>query len=142
MPSQIKAASCQNCVVNFIAGRTSKGMYCSNFCQQAFQSKILVERWLKKEVTGNTLHGVADYVRAYIFSVQGGCCLVCGLEEWRGHPIPLELEHKDGNSFNSSHENVCLLCANCHAMTPTYKGRNRGKGRLARGLKILNDAGK
>ena len=46
--------------------------------------------------------------------------------------IPLEIEHKDGNYANNSEDNLELLCPNCHSLTATYKGANRGNGRKAR----------
>jgi hypothetical protein len=52
-------------------------------------------------------------------------CYSCNLSEWLGSPIPLELEHIDGNSSNHLLENLTLLCPNCHALTPTYRGRNK-----------------
>ena len=51
-------------------------------------------------------------------------CNGCGLTSWRGRPIPLELEHKDGDHSNNRLENLELLCPNCHAQTATYRGRN------------------
>lgn len=42
-------------------------------------------------------------------------CECCGRTEWNGQPIPLELHHKDGNSYNHSLENLQILCLNCHA---------------------------
>ena len=52
-------------------------------------------------------------------------CNSCGLTEWLGKPIPLELEHKDGCHTNHRLENLELLCPNCHALTETYAGRNK-----------------
>lgn len=49
-----------------------------------------------------------------------------------GQPIPLELEHKDGNHRNNTPSNVCLLCPNCHSQTDTYGSKNRGQGRSDR----------
>jgi hypothetical protein len=54
-------------------------------------------------------------------------CASCGLEEWLDKPIPLELEHKDGNSSNHILSNLELLCPNCHAFTSTYRGKNTKK---------------
>ena len=51
-------------------------------------------------------------------------CEHCGLTEWFGNPIPLELHHKDGNRYNNSIENYELLCSNCHALTDSYRGKN------------------
>lgn len=51
-------------------------------------------------------------------------CSDCGLSAWRGASIPLELDHRDGDRTNNELSNLRLLCPNCHAMTPTYRGRN------------------
>ncbi|KKN44419.1 hypothetical protein LCGC14_0693330 [marine sediment metagenome] len=52
-------------------------------------------------------------------------CNECKRDLWLEQPIPLELEHVDGNHTNNNLENLRLLCPNCHAQTPTYRGRNR-----------------
>ena len=47
-------------------------------------------------------------------------CECCGLSEWMGKPIPLELHHKDFNHYNNSLENLQILCANCHMQAHNY----------------------
>ena len=51
-------------------------------------------------------------------------CERCGLVEWQGAQIPLELHHNDGNRFNNNLSNLTLLCPNCHALTDNYRGKN------------------
>jgi hypothetical protein len=46
-----------------------------------------------------------------------------------GEKITLELEHKDGNHFNNQRDNLECLCPNCHSLTPTWRGRNKGDKR-------------
>jgi hypothetical protein len=53
-------------------------------------------------------------------------CQGCGNIEWSGNPIPLELEHVNGISNDHRIENLKVLCPNCHALTPTYRGKNIG----------------
>jgi hypothetical protein len=54
-------------------------------------------------------------------------CMHCHRSKWNGHPIPLELDHIDGNNNNNKLNNLRLLCPNCHALTPTYRSKNRSK---------------
>lgn len=56
-------------------------------------------------------------------------CSECRLTHWRGQPVPLELDHVSGDRYDNRLENLRLLCPNCHAQTPTYRGRNIGRGR-------------
>lgn len=50
-------------------------------------------------------------------------CYECGLKDWRGQALTLELDHIDGNNQNNILTNLRLLCPNCHAQTSTYCGR-------------------
>lgn len=52
-------------------------------------------------------------------------CECCELESWLDEPIPLELDHIDGDNRNNLLENLRILCPNCHAKTPTYRGKNK-----------------
>ena len=63
--------------------------------------------------------------RRRVFEEQNHCCNKCGISEWQGFKIPLELEHKDGNTTNNSRENLEGLCPNCHSITDTWRGRNK-----------------
>lgn len=54
-------------------------------------------------------------------------CNSCKNTLWLDEAIPLELNHIDGNSSNHVITNLELLCPNCHSLTPTYRGRNKGK---------------
>ncbi|MFG3304157.1 HNH endonuclease [Streptomyces wuyuanensis] len=53
-------------------------------------------------------------------------CALCGIEPvWRGHRLPLEIDHIDGDWRNNRAENLRFLCPNCHSTTDTYRGRSR-----------------
>lgn len=43
-------------------------------------------------------------------------CEHCGLDEWMGVPIPLELDHINSDHWDNRLENLQILCPNCHAL--------------------------
>lgn len=47
-------------------------------------------------------------------------CECCGLSEWMGKKIPLELHHKDFNHYNNNLDNLQILCSNCHMQAHNY----------------------
>lgn len=63
--------------------------------------------------------------RRRVFEEQNYSCNKCGISEWQGFKISLELEHKDGNTTNNVRENLEGLCPNCHSITDTWRGRNK-----------------
>jgi hypothetical protein len=54
-------------------------------------------------------------------------CARCRIETWLGRPMPLELDHINGDRRDNRLENLRFLCPNCHALTDTYRGRNIGR---------------
>ena len=55
-------------------------------------------------------------------------CTSCGCDgNWNGGAISLELDHIDGDNTNNVISNLRYLCPNCHALTNTYRGKNKGR---------------
>lgn len=70
----------------------------------------------------NTSHVRKRLLRECMIDQQ---CDVCGIREWMGQPLTIELHHINGIRNDHRLENIRMLCPNCHSQTSTYRGRNR-----------------
>ena len=52
-------------------------------------------------------------------------CDECGLSSWRGRPLSIQLDHRNGVRDDHRLENLRMLCPNCHSQTSTFGTRNR-----------------
>ena len=103
--------------------RNTANKYCSNQCQGDERHHNNVSLWKDGVKKPNT-----KTLKRYLSEQKEGCW-ECGITEWNGENIVLELEHINGNSQDNSEENLSLLCPNCHSQTSTYKNKNKGNGR-------------
>lgn len=78
-------------------------------------------------VAGSSIGGSSLLRRLIREGYKEARCEACQQSEWQGKPIPLELDHINGDPTDNRLENLGVLCPNCHALTPTYCGRNRGR---------------
>lgn len=54
-------------------------------------------------------------------------CTVCGLVDWLGVPIRLDVDHIDGNPLNNKIDNLQFVCPNCHrAKTIKFNSEKNG----------------
>lgn len=53
-------------------------------------------------------------------------CECCGITEWNGKPITLQLHHINGIHNDHRLSNLQLLCPNCHSQTENFGTRGRG----------------
>jgi len=121
-----------------------KKCYCNTECNLAYRRKVSNERVLdhlirnEKELSiglieaEDTKKMSSRRIRNFLLRTRERKCSCCQQTHWLDHEIPLEVDHANGNSSDNSPENLRLICPNCHALTPTYKGKNRGNGRAKR----------
>lgn len=57
--------------------------------------------------------------------IKQNICECCGITDWNGKPLNMELHHIDGNTSNNKLENLQILCPNCHAQTDTFRAKNK-----------------
>ncbi len=54
-------------------------------------------------------------------------CDECGLDQWRGKPLSIQIDHRNGIRNDHRLENLRMLCPNCHSQTDTFAGRNTAR---------------
>jgi len=119
-----------NCLICGKECKRNAVRYCSLQC-------LADHKWQEtvKEIEKNNGFAAKDsysrvrIMRRYLLQTRGHKCDSCGLETWQNNPIPLTMDHIDGDSSNNSLPNLRLICCNCDALSSTYKGRNKGKGK-------------
>ncbi|MDQ2809114.1 MAG: HNH endonuclease [Chloroflexota bacterium] len=53
-------------------------------------------------------------------------CAVCGLPpEWQGQPLPLQIDHLNGERWDNHAENLRFICPNCHSQTANFGAKNK-----------------
>lgn len=51
-------------------------------------------------------------------------CEKCGISEWNGEHISLQLHHINGDNSDNRLDNLQILCPNCHSQTDNFCGKN------------------
>lgn len=119
-----KRNKCNNCGKLHL----TKNLFCGKTCRDEFRFKENLKR-VKKGLIPDTNR---ETIKKVILKLRGHECEICHNAEWQGQKIPLILDHIDGSHENNKLENLRLVCPNCDAQLPTYKSKNRGKGRKNR----------
>lgn len=102
--------------INFFNIDTSHFKQNTKFIKPRDLSEILIN--------GLPCNGTSLKKRLFKEGVKEYKCEKCGISEWNGEPIILELHHINGNHNDNHLENLQILCPNCHSQTPTFTGKN------------------
>jgi hypothetical protein len=152
---------CKNCNSTFIVTPKSRKIFCSHSCSGSFYNKKKTKKCIfcdnfvklnKNKYCSNSCsakhtqslrfnkieQGDGNFciktIKNFLIDKFGNKCMKCGWCEinQRTQIIPIQIDHIDGNSENNNLSNLRLLCPNCHSLTPTYGGANKGRGRKKR----------
>lgn len=77
------------------------------------------------DILNNKIIYKATYLKKRLIEegLKENKCEKCGISEWNGEELCLELHHIDGNHYNNNLNNLQILCPNCHSQTKSFRGR-------------------
>lgn len=105
---------CLYCQTENIRKKNHMHKYCNNMCQRLH---IITEKMNGDSPT----KGVAyNYMRKFIEYR----CVHCGIDEYNGKPITLQIDHINGINTDHRKTNLRWLCPNCHTQTDTWGHKN------------------
>lgn len=123
---------CLNCGKDLPLTYDKRRKFCSNKCQQEFQSREKYLAFLQRDPKAFVdKEENLRWLKKWILEEQDHKCAICGLkDEWMGKPLVFVLDHEDGRAFHNTRENLRLICPNCDSQLDTYKSKNKNSDRI------------
>jgi len=119
----MKHYQCLSCGKECNFSHNKRNKYCGPVCQNKHIFETVKKPMIEKGLL-NARHSLALLIK-YVSNRDGYKCSNCGLENWLGKTLSLDLDHIDGNNKNNKPDNLRLLCPNCHRQTPTWGNKKR-----------------
>ncbi len=94
------------------------------FCKDSTAAQKVLRDWFRK----------GEYVPYQ--------CDCCGISEWQGKKLVLQLDHINGDNHDNRLENLRWLCPNCHSQTDTFCGKQLKKEQKIKKKNYCIDCGK
>jgi hypothetical protein len=100
---------------------------------QAVQRGLIVPRPAAIAIEDLLVAGRPGTNRAYVkrrllaAGLKDNVCEGCGIREWLGGPLCMQLHHRNGDGGDYRLENLQFLCPNRHSLTENWGGRNKGR---------------
>lgn len=109
--------------------------FCNAACYSKLKKQQFISAWLSGKETGTTKSGdIVSTIRPYLLKKSNNRCELCGWGKKNKHTglYTLQVDHKNGKSWDNRPSNLRVLCPNCHSLTSTYGFLNKGSGRKGR----------
>lgn len=117
-----KTYKCLNCDKDCRVQHSKHNKYCSPTCMHQYRYEHVKKPLIKEGKLGKSS---LDLLVRFVSERDGYKCNTCGIFDWCGKEISLDLDHIDGNNKNNYPNNLRLLCPNCHRQTPTWGNKKR-----------------
>ena len=117
-PRIVKICTYEPCSSEFTATTRSQSK-CSRTCANRARAGISYKTGRAKDKAYNS-----KTWREILTHLHGYKCAICGISDWMGLPLTLQVDHINGVNNDNRIENLRLLCANCHSQTDTFGSKN------------------
>jgi hypothetical protein len=119
-----KIISCYKCGDKIEVDSRASRKICPKCIPETKRTKIID---YKKVLEGKEQCSNFYNLRKYLIKngIKENKCEICGINEWLGKPLVIQLHHKNGDKNNNKLENLQMACPNCHSQTNTWGTKNK-----------------